>query len=655
MTEFPEDPRGRELILMIERAKYERWLSNEVAEILHRAFDEVIDTILSPAFRTLSQFEQARKLQLFRELDHQLRNHYIGASNTVVAEMRGYAQLEGEVAAAQIRSMLTSATSERVAAGVGAMLSRQAVISIATLPIEGLNIGEWFEAQAAGMSRETRRLIQNGLLQGKSIPEMVKSIMPPRSSTEPALYRRARIEAMSITRTTVNTVQNHAALESYRAAGNDVSDSFRIVAVRDARTTPICFTGATRVAPLGRLRKVFRRRYHGDVLIITTAAGEEIETTPNHPILTADGWLPAKEIKPRQHIVYACPTYGLGIGCADEIGVPPTFAEIANALFDPAFSQIEIDRAATEDFHGDGMGGEEEVHVAVVDSDLGARLDLLGLEHVGNDALSWLHRAGCFGTETSGGSLGRGGAPIVQSAKRYASLAQNFVQPAFGSAQLQENRAGSLACDEESNGALGVISGVGLSLATGDVRHHSQILQQVSNGGGARTELPCQARSGSPAPVSARYVIRVRRERTSTHVFNLETDLGIYIAGRLLVKNCRKLDGLVQRNDNPKAMRPPFHFRCRTGVVPIVRAEFLPRADQMAPLTFGSYGEWLRGQSASQQDAILGPQRASWWRDGRMTLADAVDDDNRVLTLAQLRKRLPIDDTPRVPAFSGAL
>ena len=357
MTEFPTDPRGRELILMIERAKYERWLSNEVADILRRAFDEVIDTILSPAFRTLSQFEQARKLQLFRELDHQLRTHYIGARNTVIAEMRGYAQLEGEVAAAQIRSMLTSATSERVAAGVGAMLTRQAVISIATLPIEGLNIGEWFEAQAAGMSRETRRLIQNGLLQGKSIPEMVKSIMPARASTEPALYRRARIEAMSITRTTVNAVQNHAALESYRAAGNDVSDSFRIVAVRDARTTPIC----------------------------------------------------------------------------------------------------------------------------------------------------------------------------------------------------------------------------------------------------------------------------------------------------------RKLDGLVQRNDNPKAMRPPFHFRCRSGVVPIVRAEFLPRAEQMAPLTFGSYADWLRGQSQGQQDAILGPTRASWWRDGRMSLADAVDDDNRVLTLAQLRKRLPIDDTPRVPAFSGAL
>jgi hypothetical protein len=90
------------------------------------------------------------------------------------------------------------------------------------------------------MSRETRRLIQNGLLQGKSIPEMVRGIVPPKLSIEPALYRQARSNSFSIIRTTVNAVQNHAAVESYRAAGNDISDSFRLSAVRDARTTAIC-------------------------------------------------------------------------------------------------------------------------------------------------------------------------------------------------------------------------------------------------------------------------------------------------------------------------------------------------------------------------------------------------------------------------------
>ena len=352
MTDFPEDPRGRELILMLERAKYERFLANEVADILARAFNEVVDTILSPTFRTLSQFEQQRKFQLFRELDRQIKLGYQGVTTTVLREMQGYAQIESDVARAQIKSMLTSA-SEAVQATVGAMLTRHTVSSIAALPVQGLNIGDWFEAQAAGMSRETRRLIQNGLLQGKSVPEMVRSIVPPRTSMEPALYRRARNDAMVITRTTVNAVQNHAARETYTAAGDDVTDSYRYVAVRDSRTTAIC----------------------------------------------------------------------------------------------------------------------------------------------------------------------------------------------------------------------------------------------------------------------------------------------------------RALDGKVFRNDNDTAPRPPQHPGCRSTTVALVKAEFLSRSEQMVPLTFGSYAEWLRGQSSSQQDSILGATRADWWRTGKITLADAIDEDNRVLTLAQLRARLPIES--RVPAPVG--
>lgn len=339
--ELPEDPRGRELLLMIERGKYERWLSGEIADILNRAFNEVVDTILSPNFRTLSAAERGRTLQLFRELDRQLTNGYRTVTTATLREMQAYAEVEKDIAAAQIKSMLTGA-SDPLLASVGARLSAFRVSSVAQLPVQGLGIGEWFDAQAAGMSRETRRLIQNGLLQGKSIPEMVRSIVPPKLSIEPALYRQARSNSYSIIRTTLNAVQNHAAAESYRAAGNDVSDSFKLSAVRDRRTSAIC----------------------------------------------------------------------------------------------------------------------------------------------------------------------------------------------------------------------------------------------------------------------------------------------------------RALDGLVQRNDNPRAKRPPFHMNCRTTCIPIVNAEFMPRAAQLSPLTFDSYNDWLKAQGSSAQDSILGPARAEWWRRGKMTLADAIDEDNRVLNLSQLRTKL---------------
>jgi SPP1 gp7 family putative phage head morphogenesis protein len=347
---FPEDPRGRELILMIERAKYERWLSGQVSDMLARAFNEVVDTILSPNFRTLSVTQQQRKLQLFRELDRIIQRNYGAVTNTVLNEMHGYAQLEAEVAAAQIESVLDTETIE---VSLNAMLTGPSVRSIAELPIQGLSIGDWFEAQAAGMSRETRRAIQNGLLQGKSIPEIASAIVPPRNSVNPAVFRRARNEGTLIARTTVNAVQNNAAVQSYLAAGGDVSDSYRFVAVRDSRTTPIC----------------------------------------------------------------------------------------------------------------------------------------------------------------------------------------------------------------------------------------------------------------------------------------------------------RAADGKIFRNDDPTGLRPPLHIGCRSTVVPIVNDAFLTKKDQKEqPLTFSSYGQWLGTQSSSVQDSILGPTRADLWRAGTMTLADAVDQDNRTLSLAELRKRLSL--TRRVPAGS---
>jgi SPP1 gp7 family putative phage head morphogenesis protein len=346
------DPPGRELVLLIERAKYERWLASQVSDLLSRTFNDVVDAILSPTFRTLSVNEQQRKYQLFRELDALIRKGYAGVVQRVKLQMGAYARVEAQIAAEQITSVLSE--SEALSASL-AMVSSTSLQSIAELPIQGLNISEWFDAQAQGMSRETRRAIQNGLLQGKSLPEIASAIVPPRNSVNPAVYRRARNEATMITRTTVNAVQNHAAVESYIAAGDDVSDSYRFVAVRDARTTPIC----------------------------------------------------------------------------------------------------------------------------------------------------------------------------------------------------------------------------------------------------------------------------------------------------------RSLDGKVFSNSDPTAPQPPMHVGCRSGVVPIVNGAFLTKtAQRNQPMTFGSYGEWLRTQGNGIQDSILGATRADMWRRGRMTLADAVDADGRTLSLEELAKRLGLSSTPardRIP------
>jgi SPP1 gp7 family putative phage head morphogenesis protein len=103
---------------------------------------------------------------------------------------------------------------------------------------------------------------------------------------------------------------------------------------------------------------------------------------------------------------------------------------------------------------------------------------------------------------------------------------------------------------------------------------------------------------------------------------------------------CRALSGRVFRYDDPRRKVPPQHIGCRSTVRSLLKGIEEPMDDQRTPRTLKNYETWLRGQPIPSQNDILGPSRASLWRSGSMSLADAIDADNRVLTLKQLRARL---------------
>lgn len=234
MIDFAGDIRGIQLQLLIERAKYERWVANEVQALLDREYTRVVDTILSSSFRSLTKFEQRRKLELFRELDRQLRAAYTGVTEFHVAEMQRYAEIEH-----QITRLVVEGGLPEVAVGAG-RLSPAFVRAVATLPVQGLSIGDWFEAQANTMSIETRRLIQNGLVDGKGPMEIARRIVADQRTAGAVVSRRAIAQARTISRTIVTAVHNAAALEGYQTLDPSVSDSYRYVAVLDTRTSAIC-------------------------------------------------------------------------------------------------------------------------------------------------------------------------------------------------------------------------------------------------------------------------------------------------------------------------------------------------------------------------------------------------------------------------------
>lgn len=238
MTIDFNDARGRELTLLIERGKYERWLSQETGDVLERTWNGVVDRMLSPGFRTLTKFQQQRIAELAREVDRILKSGYVDVTQLHLREMKGYAALEADVARAQVRSLLSEGGAANVS--LGATLPRNYLASIAKLPIQGLNIGQWFSTQAATMSREARRLIQQGLVAGKGIAAIASRLLAGQRADGPVLSRRAAQEAKMISRTTVNAVQNDATRASNSALPRSISDSYRWVSVRDRKTSVIC-------------------------------------------------------------------------------------------------------------------------------------------------------------------------------------------------------------------------------------------------------------------------------------------------------------------------------------------------------------------------------------------------------------------------------
>lgn len=236
----PSDPRGRELQLLLERAKYERWLSARVEELLERTWNETLDVLHSAKFRTLTRFQQQRILELAREVDRILKSGYVDVAKLHLKELQGYASLEADVARVQAASVLSPGNIEAVNFSLRVRLPKTYLDAIAKLPIQGRNIGDWFEGQAETMSRESRRIIQQGLVEGKAPAEISRRLLADDRAAGPVLARRSKAEAKMVSRTAVNAVQNDASRQSNMMLPRSISDSYRWVSVHDKRTSPIC-------------------------------------------------------------------------------------------------------------------------------------------------------------------------------------------------------------------------------------------------------------------------------------------------------------------------------------------------------------------------------------------------------------------------------
>lgn len=128
---------------------------------------------------------------------------------------------------------------------------------------------------------------------------------------------------------------------------------------------PRCVTGDTEVEAW-EIEASSQRWYDGQMLRIETAHGDVLTCTPNHPILTEQGWIAAGALDKERHLVCSLRGQRDGFRRGHMHGDqrPARVEDIVQTLRQSGQMPSVPVPVAAEDFHGDGEGSQ----IAVIDT-----------------------------------------------------------------------------------------------------------------------------------------------------------------------------------------------------------------------------------------------------------------------------------------------
>ena len=253
-----------------------------------------------------------------------------------------------------------------------------------------------------------------------------------------------------------------------------------------------------------------RRWYSGPTIDLACGSGS-LTITPNHPVLTERGWVPAGEIHEGDYLVRA-PFGQRGAPSKPDIERKPTeAAQLFDSLWD--FGLRQRVSGLGMQFHGDG--GQGEVDVVRPDRLLWNRYKTARLQPA--EHLPFAHTDLLGGDRLPGDGLSGeflGGVPVG----------------AAGSVAGGSQGAQLLAAHRREPSLLGIANGS---------RSYARLPKPVDNVGGFTVEFEAERDRGQPTFVSLDQVRQVCRRDFSGHVYNLQTSSNWYIANGLIVHNCQ--------------------------------------------------------------------------------------------------------------------
>jgi hypothetical protein len=525
---------------------------------------------------------------------------------------------------------------------------------------------ETFETYLNGLSNNLYKVwdtnVRAGYLAGLTARQINRAVLGSVKDMEPGQIQGLRRSLERNTQTMVSSLAETARDAIYKE-NESIFDGYQYLATLDTRTCLVCaaddgkifksldeapklpahhncILGDTRISTVANISNVFRRVYEGEIIVITTASGNILRCTPNHPILCDSGFINAKDIKQGDNLVSNNGIKIINIFGKNKDDKVSTIENIFSS-FGKSCGMSPISMPLSpEDFHGDVT--DKKVDVIRTTRKFSLKLDII-LDKIFNKhgLINRISKNTIF--VPCNGSLVHFFRGSYFAFKCFASSFSHFlslfISRKFHSLYLllfAVTRLNPISIKKAGHIHSAVTKPFGNTFnPNAMIVKIKNILNigrlNIPSGGGIKTRLMQNLPDGLVIDpdlsrnIFNRYkrliktdnVVSVERQWFSGHVYNLETKNNWYLANNIIIHNCRCL------------------------YVPYIKGfEDIPgeRAAMDGPVSDKlTYKDWLAQQDPAIQKEILGSTMYAAYKNG-IPISSFVSD-GRILTLPQIMKK----------------
>jgi len=319
---------------------------------------------------------------------------------------------------------------------------------------------------------------------------------------------------------------------------------------------PNCFVPDTKVTHADLLG-TSSRWYTGEVVTIRVKSGNVITVTPNHPILSSNGWVAAGKITKGSYVISTSDSERMhSLVNPNYNHVESTIKDVVDAFEASLGVSTKTVEVSSMNFHGDGAGSE----IAVVNSNSLLRDKLISQHESKGNFITTAGDSSTFSGLSDFASMFESvfassdcivcgshidGVDITTSGAHHQPISSGLISN--NDVILDQDSTNHIASDIE------IKRNVVLALA-GYVIGHDGLLGQVINNTFSDASSRKQACANNllrnavqignlleafTGLINLDEVIDVQIEAYSGHVYNLQTSTGWYIANNIISHNCR--------------------------------------------------------------------------------------------------------------------